>query len=689
MLEKTGISRLRPRARLIGLIGEELISDEAVAVVELVKNSYDADASLVKISFGGPDSDLLIVEDDGHGMDLDTVLSTWFEPGTVSKKRNESSPKGRVYQGAKGIGRFASARIARSLLLESAIDTDAEGVSVLFDWGSFKEDSYLDEIEVLWEKGDLGGFSRGTRLTLGGMRKEWTDEDFTELHSRLSRLVSPFDEVRDFTISLDIPSRPDISGPVQPPVLLTRPRYELRGSVNEEGFFSGTMWHSGDLVREFVNEKLGGKDSKPACGPFSTEIRVWDRDREGLAPLAGELAQSITEVRRTLNTYSGVSIYRDGFRVYPYGQRGNDWLQLDNRSRQNPSMRLANNQIVAAIKISRDANQDLSDRSTREGLVMNSAYEELQIWFKEVLQNVEVERYRLRPRENKELHKEALFEAFDIRETVTQTKTALGSQHEVTALIVQLEQQVNEGVERVQDMFSRLLMSAGLGQMVDVVIHEIGAPIGKIVRQLAILERHVGNSKDQQLQKTVKPMIVALRGWLEQLQNLRQRLDPQIAGKRGRTTTFDVIDEVNDTLQLYENILGSQGIAWKIIGPEKPVRVSMARAALGQVLANLVDNAIFWIIRGHESHVGGRIEIEIVPLPTGFMVSVCDDGPGVSEEDQNNIFEPYFTKKPNGIGLGLYIARLVMEPYGRLIYRDNGPLSGACFEAIFEGGVGI
>ena len=121
MTERAGASKLRPRARLIGLIGEDLISDEAVAVVELVKNSYDADASKVIVRFDAEES-RLVVEDDGHGMSLDTVLQTWFEPGTVSKKRTERSPKGRIYQGAKGIGRFASARLARSLYLESRPD---------------------------------------------------------------------------------------------------------------------------------------------------------------------------------------------------------------------------------------------------------------------------------------------------------------------------------------------------------------------------------------------------------------------------------------------------------------------------------------------------------------------------------------------------------------------------------------
>src|SRR6516225_5072415 len=101
MPERIGASKLRPRARLIGLIGEDLISDEAVAVVELVKNAYDADASRVSVRFETKEG-RLVVEDDGHGMNLETVLQTWFEPGTLSKKRTERSPRGRIYQGAKG-----------------------------------------------------------------------------------------------------------------------------------------------------------------------------------------------------------------------------------------------------------------------------------------------------------------------------------------------------------------------------------------------------------------------------------------------------------------------------------------------------------------------------------------------------------------------------------------------------------
>jgi signal transduction histidine kinase len=688
MDERTGASKLRPRARLIGLIGEDLISDEAVAVVELVKNAYDADASRVSVSFDMKEG-RLVVEDDGHGMNLDTVLQTWFEPGTLSKKRTERSPRGRIYQGAKGIGRFASARLAQSLYLESRTDPSSMGIVVLFDWGTFDDESYLDEVEVAWEERRSLDLSRGTRLTLDGLRKHWNEDDYRELHSRLSRLISPFREVTDFVIELHIPGHPEWSGQVQPPVLLAHPRYQLNGAVDKEGFFDGTLMYDGAAVMEFKKRKLDGAGEVPLCGPFSIEIRAWDRDREGLDPIATRLNQTIMEIRRTLNDYSGVSIYRDGFRVYPYGQRGNDWLRLDNRSRQNPVLRLANNQIVAAIQISRDTNPELRDRSTREGLVVNDSYRALEAWFVEVLELIESYRYRVRPRRQTGATREPLFEAFDIRDTVSQARTALGPDHEVAALITQMERQVTEGVDRVQEVFSRLLMSAGLGQMVDIVIHEIGAPIGKINRQIEVLEKRVITSQDTKLVQVVVPMLVAIKGWLEQVHNLRQRLDPQTAGRRGRATGFNVRDEVEDTFRLYEALLSGQHIEWNIEDPQKPVHVFMARSALSQVLANLVDNSIYWLAKNKGRGNGGTIRAMIEQLDNGFAVTISDDGPGVPEEDRIQIFEPYFSRKPNGIGLGLYIARLVIEPYGRLVYNDSSPLGGASFEAVFDHGVGI
>ena len=104
-----------------GMAGQR-VPGPPVALVELVKNSYDADARKVEVRFGGAEPDSpshIVVSDDGIGMDVDTVLTAWFEPGTVVKKREEHSPGGRLYQGAKGIGRFAAARLGRTRLIDN------------------------------------------------------------------------------------------------------------------------------------------------------------------------------------------------------------------------------------------------------------------------------------------------------------------------------------------------------------------------------------------------------------------------------------------------------------------------------------------------------------------------------------------------------------------------------------------
>src|SRR5258708_5951431 len=110
---------LRPRARLLRTLGQELISSEVVAVIELVKNAYDADATRVLIRFVPPlepKKGSIEVIDDGHGMDLSTVTTVWMEPATASKRERSRSEKfKRRYLGNKGIGRFASARLAEEL----------------------------------------------------------------------------------------------------------------------------------------------------------------------------------------------------------------------------------------------------------------------------------------------------------------------------------------------------------------------------------------------------------------------------------------------------------------------------------------------------------------------------------------------------------------------------------------------
>jgi len=687
---------MRPRARIISLIGEELISDEAVAVVELVKNSYDADAGRVVVRFEGEDPlepESLVISDDGIGMTLETVLSGWFEPGTVTKRKNTRSPGGRLYQGAKGVGRFAAARLAEALYLETKYKGKSDGVTVLLEWGRFDEDSYLDQIEIQYEVGKLPKLDHGTTLTLIGLRKKqgWDPEaDFRTLHNRLSRLISPFGDVKDFSIELIIPGFPELTGEVSPHELIQKPTYRLDGVLNSNGTFTGSITIRDKTVRRFQEHHVGKKGESVGCGGFAVEFRAWDRDRPGLSEFMLKYNLGLPAIREILNQYCGASIYRDGFRVHPYGAPGDDWLQLDNRSRQVPTIRLANNQIAAAIRCSRESNPLLIDRTTREGLVHNPAFEQLKLWIIRLLALLEEERYKVRPREENrvdEIH--TLFEAFDLSPVVEEADRQLGKQHPVAKLVRKSDSSIREGVKRLQEHYSRLLMTAGMGQLVDLVIHEIGAPVGRANREVAHLEKLLRKRLAGGQLEEVEESIGSIQGWLEQIVALRARLDPKTAGKRGRATTFSVQEEILGNLLLFENLLSKQSIKPKLHAPRDPVVVKMTRSALGQVLANLLDNSVYWLTRHHGDGKGGNIDITLRMLDHGFCVRFCDDGPGVEESNRERIFDPYFSTKENGMGLGLYVARQVIEPYGKLIYRDDCRLPGACFEASFERQVGL
>ncbi len=692
----SGTMKMRPRARLISLLGDELISDERVAVVELVKNAYDADASEVTVAFKMNDYrryESIQIKDNGHGMDLETVENGWFEPGTVLKKKNERSPGNRFYQGAKGVGRFAAARLGEALFLETKKMNSETGVTVLLEWSAFDDESYLDEINITYDETNFKELDHGTVLTIEGVekKKHWKEDDFQNLHDRLSRLISPFDEIGGFGINLTIPDFPQFTGGVGPHALTEMPKYQLAGALSTEGNVTATLKVDNKDHKTYEAHPVGDKEEGVGCGAFEFDIRAWDRDRPGLSPYMAKFDINITEVRRILNTYCGVSIYRDGFRVHPYGEQGDDWLGLDNRSRQNPTKHLAKNQVIASIKTSREINPKLIDRTTREGLVHNLEYEELIKWVTRVLSLCEEDRYRLRPRdEAKPESTTTLFEAFAMSHIVEETKTQLGKKHPVTTLVIEKDREIREGVEKLQAYYSRVLLAAGLGQLVDLVIHEIGAPIGRINREITFLERLLNKYEfEADVSEKIAKSIQSILSWSEQVSNLRGRLDPKTAGKRGRATSFDVAEEIAGNINLFKNLIEKQHVQVEVRKPKNPLIVYTARSNVGQILANLIDNSIYWLTRHHGDGKGGKISIDLRSIKAGFRILYSDDGPGIHAQDANRAFEPYFTTKPNGMGLGLYIARQIIEPYGKLVLRDDCKLPGACFEAKFERRVGL
>jgi hypothetical protein len=181
---RSGVVAFQPRARLLKLIGSELISDDVLAVTELVKNAHDADASSVTVYFrsvGAPEGEI-IISDDGTGMDLQTLLGQWMQPAANSKARPGSrfTPAGRRVLGEKGVGRFAADKLGGRLELISKRKDMPDEVVASFNWDEFDNDTRLmTEITNHWELRSASvQQAHGTTLRITRPRTVWTERMF-------------------------------------------------------------------------------------------------------------------------------------------------------------------------------------------------------------------------------------------------------------------------------------------------------------------------------------------------------------------------------------------------------------------------------------------------------------------------------------------------------------------------------
>jgi len=397
---KSGSKVFRPRARIIRTIGRDLISNEIVAMVELIKNAYDADASKVEITFEEPlepNEGKIFLRDDGTGMNRETILDSWFEPATISKMGRTRTKKGRRVTGEKGIGRFAAARIAQAMEMTSLAQGSHRLTQVRFDWGNFDDkDLYLDQVKCRWQEYDAPKrIKSGTTLVLVGLNDRWEENSFSRLRGELSRLHSSEVHGKGFKIDLHLPEKfNEYAGPVTPPVILGKPHYKLSGKVESSGSYEAFYQNLSQKKPKRVAGPLKLKKGRtPKCGPFRFEFFVWDREASDLQPLANELSSTVRDLRRDLDSASGISNYRDGFRVLLVNK---DWLGLDLRRVQNPTLRISSNQIVGTVFISADENPRLRDQTNREGIVSSPEFDDFKETLIELLTLLEVERHTFR-----------------------------------------------------------------------------------------------------------------------------------------------------------------------------------------------------------------------------------------------------------------------------------------------------
>lgn len=720
---------LRPRARILRTLGEELISSETVAVIELVKNAYDADASFAEVSFTGAPilgSGTIEVRDDGHGMDLPTVQRAWMEPATDFKKKARLSPgKSRRLLGEKGVGRFASARLAAELELATRRPDSDEEVYAYFDWTQFdREDLYLDEIMILAERrlptwvtpecypeSFADTAVHGTILRMSHLKKNWDAQAFEDLRRGLSRLISPFDGDQSFRISLRLPDDVDgTSSIVGPPEILKYPHYSISGKVEEDGAFAmtldllvtgeciedrGYLGRIQEIGRSVLVETDGAAraDAPPRCGPIEFRVLIWDRDQ--LDSVQQKLGVGLRSVRQDLNAVSGISIYRDGFRVLPYGEPDNDWLRLDMRRVQNPSLRLSNNQLTGFIRLGADTNPELRDQSNREGLDSNDAFLDLQQIMLFALSKVETSRYRVRRGDARKATGEgadSLLSSPDTSALRGKLADKLSEEDEAMELFDATTRAWEQQVSGLREVLTRYHSLATIGQLVDKVVHDTRQPLSKIVGQSGFAADIVAgllsqiDEYEEADAKKVADLAVRI-GRIETaagiIDAVIRRIEPLGGRKRGRPKSLYLEEIIKSVFNLFDGDLSEAGVAVTL--PDSQTLVTVEAAELQEVIINLLTNSLHWL----KAVARDRRKILVSVSrrsPQGVEIVFADSGPGISQQDRKAIFDPYFSTRPNGVGLGLVLAGEIVRDFynGSLELLDSQLLSGAVFRIVLN-----
>jgi len=661
---RSGSATFLPRARLLRLIGAELISDDVVAITELVKNAHDADATFVSIQFTGVmgEGGEITIRDDGHGMDLDTLLLRWMQPAGSAKGRagTRFTAGGRRTLGEKGVGRFAADKLAASLELVSRCPGNSTEIHASFDWDLFDaDDAMLSDVQNRWEVRPADWLdSHGTMLRLSKLRSTWNERMFRRMCTRLARLISPFDAKKGFRILVESDEFPQYSGEVGRGYVEVAP-YKV------EAEFDGD--HSISLK---INGIKAARHSVPeaerlSCGPVRARLFAFDLETEALAKLGPR-----AEVRAWLREWSGVSVYRDGFRVWPYGEPSDDWLRLDQRRVNNPVVRLSNNQVVGFVEITSDANPELRDQTNREGLIHNQPFEDLRRFIVFAMQLVEAERQaRRHPQSRRQAPagtgdrsgKDAAQLPEMLENLSRKAGGAIGDDLQRAADRARAAAtHETQSRKRMLDGYTEL---AATGQLAAIVSQSVAACLEHVQTACSTLRSSFGK-------KSVEELLASATA-LYQLEDTVRIAGEQLSavtavqsGGSKRRRGLDLAVELERFGNLCAPLLERHDAEFRIDAEKGTVLRSEMRPELfSAVMSSLLMNALDWREKGRRLTVAASVRV----VGDRIEIAVQDSGRGVTPGLGESIFEPMVSGRDDGAGMGLTIARSLIESHGGTI----------------------
>lgn len=696
--KESGSYKIRPAGRHLLTIGRDLIQDNNAALIELIKNAFDADSPCINIIFSmKPDQTFykIVIEDKGHGMSRDTIINKWMVPSTADKLTRKTSPNGRILQGRKGIGRYAAAILGNDLLLES-VDQTGKKTTAYIEWKQFETAKFLEDVEILIETFDSNE-SPGTTLTITGNEDglaEWNETKLKDLKFQIKKLMSPLNKelqanslnTSDNFDKFEIVIKEDhfvqypeqlIEETIEPFPLVNMFDYRIFGKLNSNG--NGTFYFQTQksTTHNFDEEILFSIGKETGCGSLEFDISVFDREVESLDQLIArgikhnpETFFSRQETRKLLDDYNGIGVFRNGFRIRPLGDADFDWLKLNKQRIQNPSQKIGSNQVIGHINIQSEENSDLIEKSARDGLKENKAFQNLKNISSDIIALLELRRFEIRrklgisrPAVKIEQELELLYSFKDFGDELVKNLKSKGLDDESTKMVSNLllnkSKEITQAAENLQKMIAMYQGQATVGNIINLVLHESRMPLAAIKSNIkSFKKRHAKfiETQDENKLQEISPIADEISKNTEDFSRLFEKLDPLAYKKRDSVQTFNVYKELISVISMFANEMSEKTIVYKVEGSQIIEFEGWAQD-FRAIFINLIQNSIYWI---HEKN-SPKKEITIFIGEENNSLSFIDykdSGPGIDKsiKDNNLIFEPQFTTKKEGMGLGLAIA---------------------------------
>ncbi|MFC8451778.1 ATP-binding protein [Kitasatospora sp. NPDC057223] len=688
---------LRFSPGILARLGEELVPYPDLGILELVRNSYDADASRCAITLrdatvpGGS----LVVEDDGDGMTAGEIAENFLLVGRSSKPGNPTTQRLRAKVGEKGLGRLASLRLGRVVhLVTRPREEPGREYRLSIDWQRYEQVSSVDEVDLEIRTADTDQ-PPGTTVTIDRLRTKFSKEDMARLSRNLLLLTGVFpDSPTGFQAHVDAPEFQAISTTLQSGYrFFDECEFKLVAHLDSNGKATARLYDwRGDLLIEEDHEEVAlrrygrGKKTSPLqfIAPEATfELWMYVLDKESFARRNSKF--QVADIRPWLKEIGGVHLYHRGIRVTPYGDPGHDWLDLNLRRAASPEVRPSTNTSVGRVSIE-DGPFALIPKTDRMGFQEDAHFQQLREFARRSSDWAAHHRLKIRDKQRSERSPKARAKRNKLEQEFQKALESLIPEDR-RPLILQKWKEVSESnaalTKALED--DRLLYRTlgTLGTSTAVFAHEALAPAGHLIALLGSLDTRARQlvPADDFAQKIEPPLSDAVE-IAEKMQSYTDLPLALLNKNKRQVRVVDLNQACRSLVKLFHQQLASRNILVDLDLWDDPLHLHTTVADLESLLANLLINSAHAMLRP-EAPAQRTIRIATERLGNQFELTVADSGPGIINIKIDDIWIPGETTRPNGTGMGLTIVRdIVSDLLGQVTVTPHGRLGGAEFRVV-------